>query len=66
MIDEVTRTPYFLGIVTIDLAGLPPDVARNLRPGMPAEVLVPAGERSVMSYLTDPLSRGLRKTFTEK
>jgi HlyD family secretion protein len=66
LVDEVTHLPYFLGIISVDPANLPPEFANRLRPGMPAEVVVPTGERTVMSYLTQPLSRGLRRTFVEK
>jgi len=66
LVDDVTHLPYFLGIISVDPVSLPPKFASHLRPGMPAEVLVPTGERTVMSYLTDPLSRGLRRTFVEQ
>ena len=46
--------------------GLPPALAAQLRAGMPAEVVVPTGERTVMSYLTEPLSNAMRRTFVEK
>jgi HlyD family type I secretion membrane fusion protein len=66
LVDDVTHSPYFLGIISIDPVNLPAAFASHMRPGMPAEVLVPTGERTVMSYLTDPLSRGLRRTFVER
>jgi HlyD family secretion protein len=66
LVDDVTHLPYFLGIISVDPASLPSKFASHLRPGMPAEVVVPTGERTVMSYLTDPLSRGLRRTFVEQ
>jgi HlyD family secretion protein len=66
LVDDVTHLPYFLGIISVDPATLPAEFASHLRPGMPAEVVVPTGERTVMSYLTDPLSRGLRRTFVER
>jgi hypothetical protein len=33
---------------------------------MPAEVIVSAGERTVLSYLISPLTGALRKTFREQ
>ena len=66
LVDDITHLPYFLGIVVIDQTNLPPALAGQLRPGMPAEVVVPTGERTVMSYITDPLSRGLRHAFIQK
>jgi hypothetical protein len=33
---------------------------------MPAEVIVAAGERTVLDYLLSPLSSSLRKTFIEQ
>jgi HlyD family secretion protein len=64
--DETTKQPYYLGVVSINKAEIPDEYRARLRPGMPAEVIVPAGERTVLSYLVSPLSSSIRKTFIEQ
>ena len=66
MIDEVTRQYYFLGVISLNRADIPEEYRRRVRPGMPAEVIVSAGERTVLSYLISPLTGALRKTFREQ
>jgi len=63
--DEKTGTSYFKVHVTPgseDLARLK-DV--KLVPGMPAEVFIQTGERTVLSYLTKPLNDQVRRAFRE-
>jgi HlyD family secretion protein len=45
------------------LAALEPEV--KLTPGMPAEVYVTTGERTLLDYLLSPFYRGLRRAFRE-
>nr|WP_269585336.1 HlyD family type I secretion periplasmic adaptor subunit [Roseibium sp. Sym1] len=37
----------------------------TLQPGMPSEVFIQTGERTMAEYLLDPLTKQLRKTFRE-
>lgn len=63
--DEKTGTSYFKVHVTPgakDLARLK-DI--KLVPGMPAEVFIQTGERTVFSYLIKPLSDQVRRAFKE-
>lgn len=58
--------PYFLIRVT-----LPPEEVRRLGdlkllPGMPAEVFIPTGTRTALSYLLKPLHEQLARTFRER
>lgn len=64
--DEANKTAYFLAIVRVDDKNLPKDVADKMTAGMPAEVIVPTGERTVLQYLFEPLSNTLRKTMREE
>ena len=65
MIDEASKQPYYLGSIFLNKTDIPDEYRQRLRAGMPAEIIVSAGERSVMSYLTSPLVSALRKTFIE-
>lgn len=64
--DETNKQPYYLGIVSINKTDIPDEYRSRLRPGMPAEVIVAAGERTVLTYLVSPLSSSIRKTFIEQ
>jgi HlyD family secretion protein len=65
MTDEATRESYYPARIVVDLAALPRDIADRLVPGMPADVLVTTGERTVLAYLAGPLSDTLAKTMRE-
>jgi HlyD family secretion protein len=64
--DEATRQPYYLGFISLREAEIPEELRSRLRAGMPAEVIVASGERTVLSYIVNPLSNHMRKSFTEQ
>ncbi|WP_244520057.1 HlyD family type I secretion periplasmic adaptor subunit [Sinorhizobium glycinis] len=63
--DEVTRQPYYELKVSVQVSDFPEVVRAKLRPGMPAEVIVATGERTVLSYLTQPLTDAFRLGMRE-
>ena len=65
LLDETTRQYYFLGVISLNRTDIPEQYRSRVRAGMPAEVIVSGGERTVLSYLVSPLSSSLRKTFRE-
>lgn len=66
LVDETTRQPYFLAQVAVRDTDLPPDLKERLRPGMPAEVIFRTGERTVLDYLTRPLTEAVTTSFRER
>lgn len=64
-LDEQNGTSYFTAQVALDegetdrLGGL------DLVPGMPAEVFIQTGDRTVLSFLMKPLADNLRRAFRE-
>jgi HlyD family secretion protein len=66
MIDEGTKEPYYLAQVLIDRATIAPDLLQRLVPGMPADVLISRGERTLLQYLIDPLRGALNKSMRER
>jgi HlyD family type I secretion membrane fusion protein len=66
LVDEATHTPYFLVILHLQERALPGELRGKLVAGMPAEVVVPTGDRSMLDYLFNPLTNALRKTMREK
>jgi HlyD family secretion protein/epimerase transport system membrane fusion protein len=64
--DEATGQNYYLARVEVDrerLATLDRDI--ELLPGMPAEVMIYTGERTVLDYLADPVIRTVRRSMRE-
>ncbi|MEO0608603.1 MAG: HlyD family type I secretion periplasmic adaptor subunit [Pseudomonadota bacterium] len=69
--DEITGAPYFKVSVEVDSAQLAQleetlDLTLTLSPGMPAEVLLVTGERTLLQYLWDPLGSSVDQAFREK
>ena len=65
LFDEGSKQPYYRGIVMLDKADMPEELRSRVRAGMPSEVIVSSGERTVLNYLIEPLSSTLRKTFID-
>jgi HlyD family secretion protein len=66
LVDEVTRQPYYAARVRIDQASIPAELAGTLVPGMPADVLISTGERTVLRYLLGPLSDAMARSMRER
>lgn len=65
-LDETTGQSFYLARLQFDRDALPADLRDRLVPGMPAEVYVQTGERSVLSYFVKPLTDQLARTFREE
>lgn len=66
LVDENSGDSYFKASIEVpesELAKLHDNVV--LSPGMPAEVLIVTGERTLMGYLLEPLTQALRHSFRE-
>jgi len=65
LVDQETDLPYYsaeIKLVEEDLSLLE---GMTLVPGMPAEVLIKTGERTMLGYITSPMRRGLSRSLTE-
>jgi epimerase transport system membrane fusion protein len=64
---EGRKVPYYLARVDISPAGLQAlsNAKLVLLPGMPAEVLVNTGERTLLQYLVAPLSDTVARSFRQ-
>lgn len=65
LIDELSRQPYYAMQVSVKAASFPEATRTRLVPGMPADVIIATGERTVLEYLTQPLSDALRRGMRE-
>jgi HlyD family type I secretion membrane fusion protein len=66
LLNDSNKQSYYLARVVIPRADVPAAVAAKLMPGMPADVLIVTGERSVLSYLIEPLANMLWKGMREE
>lgn len=65
LLDEQSHQYYYLGVISLNRAKIPVEYRAKIRAGMPAEVIVSSGERTVLSYIVSPLSGSFRKAFRE-
>lgn len=69
LVDEKSAIPepYYLARVAITAEGIKSllDSELTLLPGMPAEVLIHTGDRTMLQYLADPLKDTIARSFIE-
>lgn len=63
--DELSRQPYYDLRVSVKPTSFPESIRKQLVAGMPAEVIVSTGERTVIAYLTQPLADAMRRGMRE-
>ena len=63
--DPSTGEPYFSGEVALWEEDLTLLGELEIVPGMPAEVLIKTGERTMLGYLTSPLNRMFANSLIE-
>lgn len=61
--DDDKQTSFFLVRVSIDPQAIPASLNAALRTGVPAEVFIQTGSRSMLSYLTRPLRDQFARAF---
>ena len=64
LVDETKRDQYFLAQVVVH--DVPPELEGKLVAGMPAELVFPTGERTVLNYLIRPLEDRLHGAMRER
>lgn len=67
LIDEATRQPYFVAEIVLTPKSMN-DLNQHklvVRPGMPVDVIVITGERTMMNYLLKPFSRRVLSSLKE-
>ena len=64
--DEKTLQTYYAARVVMDPATLEPGVSERLVPGMPADLLIINGEKTMLAYLMDPVLNRMTKTMRDR
>ena len=65
LIDEASGVPYYSAEILILDNDLLIDENMELVPGMPAEVLIKTGERTMLGYITSPMNRLFTRSLIE-
>lgn len=65
-IDPATQKPYYKIQVTVSSEGMKKLEKEEVKPGMPVEVFIKAGERSLLSYLMKPILDRASQSFIEE
>jgi protease secretion system membrane fusion protein len=63
--EQPNTPPYYLARVAVTPEGMKALAGRQLQPGMPAEVIIKTGERTLLQYLLAPLIRRVSTSFRE-
>ncbi|WP_299068774.1 HlyD family type I secretion periplasmic adaptor subunit [Accumulibacter sp.] len=58
--------PYYRGQVVVTADGMKKLKAHEIKPGMPAEVFIKTGERTMLNYIFKPLGDRMRSALTEE
>jgi epimerase transport system membrane fusion protein len=65
LIEEKTGSPYYQAHIELTPESYQKMAHLELVPGMPVEVLIKTGERTVFEYLTKPISNAFARAFIE-
>ena len=64
--DEKTRMPYYLARIRVTAEGLSMLGHRRMQPGMPVQVVIKTGSRTLLAYLAHPLTRRISASMKEE
>lgn len=64
--DPQTGASFYLARVAVTPDGMQVLGKRRMQPGMPAEVIIKTGERSLLTYLLNPLTKRLAASMKEE
>ena len=65
LVDDITKQPYFLGLIDLSDAKLDARYRDKLIAGMQADVVVATGERTALEYIVSPLTDALHTSFRD-
>ncbi len=62
----VPSSAYYLARIAVTKEGIMSLAHRRMQPGMPVQVVIRTGERSLLTYLVDPLIKRIRVSMKEE
>jgi membrane fusion protein, protease secretion system len=66
LVDEKTGQPYYTVKAKVAPEGMKQVANLQIRPGMPVELFVKTGERTMMNYLLKPIFDHIKMSMTEE
>jgi protease secretion system membrane fusion protein len=66
LVDQANSPPYYLARIVLTEEGKKTLGKRQMQPGMPAEVVIKTGERSLLTYLLSPLTKRVAASMKEE
>lgn len=60
------EAPYYLARIDVDDEDIPKEIQGRLSAGMPADVIITTGERTVLNFIASPLLDAVRKSLIEE
>ncbi|RMF17306.1 MAG: HlyD family type I secretion periplasmic adaptor subunit [Alphaproteobacteria bacterium] len=64
--ENPNEPPYYLARIAVDEMEIPEEIRGRLTPGMPVDVIITTGERTVAHYIVSPLMDAVRKSLIEE
>lgn len=64
--ENTQELPYYLARVEVEDADIPEEIQGRLSAGMPADVIITTGERTVLNFIAAPLLDAVRKSLIEE
>ncbi|MBM2324337.1 MULTISPECIES: HlyD family type I secretion periplasmic adaptor subunit [Marivita] len=64
--DNPNDPPYFLARVAVDENDIPEEIRDRITAGMPVDVIITTGERTVANFIVSPLMDAVRKSMIEE
>ena len=64
--DNANEPPYYLARITVDENDIPDEIKERVTAGMPADVVITTGERTVINFIASPLMDAVRKSMIEE
>lgn len=64
--DARTRESFYQAKVIVEPADIPAQISKQLVPGMPADVLIITGERTMLAYILGPLRDKIAKAMRDE
>ena len=64
--DNPNEPPYFLARVAVEENDIPEEIRDRITAGMPADVIITTGERTVANFIVSPLMDAVRKSMIEE
>lgn len=64
--DNPNEMPYYLAKIDVAPEDISEDIRERITAGMPVDIVITTGERTVVNYLTSPLMDAVRKSLIEE